>query len=148
MKIKDGRILLRGTRSVGSKKAGLRNNLRHFRTAFVSSAPTDENKRRITERSTELLCLKEGCFEPVRSGRQFRIFRGPGGGHLGIVYGYGGIGQFKAAVSKLQKRVSTYAFSLGDEVDESDFAGVEGLVALRPIPAPILNVHRRIFSHA
>jgi len=64
------------------------------------------------------------------------------------VYYYDGIGPFKMAVSALQKRVNTYVFSLGDEVDRSDFAGVEGLVALRPIPSPILNAHRRIFSHA
>lgn len=148
VKVQDGNIRLRGTRSIKSKKAGLGGNLRHFRTAFVSSSPTDENRKRITERSTELLCLKEGCFEPVKSGRQFRIFRGPGGSHLGIVYYYGGIGPFKRAVAALQKRVSTYVFSLGDEVDRGDFADVEGLVALRPIPAPILSVHRRVFAHA
>jgi len=146
--VQGGKILLYGIKEIKSRKAGLKNNLRHFETTFVSSATTDENKRSITMRSTEMLCIKEGCFEAVKAGRRFRIFRGAGGNHLGIVYYYDGIGPFKRAVSALQKRVNTYVFSLGDEVDRSDFAGVEGLVALRPIPSPILNAHRRIFSHA
>ena len=148
VKIVDRRMELHGIREIRSKKEGLKNNLRHFKTTFVSSAPTDENKRKITELSTEVLCIKENCFEAVREGRKFRIFRGPNGNHLGIVYYYDGIGPFKKAASALRSRVSTYVFSLGDEVDEADFAGVEGLVTLKPIPSPILNAYRRIFSHA
>lgn len=147
VKVHDGKVELRGIKEIMSKKDGLKNNLRHFRTAFVSSTPTDENKRRITDRSTEMLCIKENCFEPVRKGKKFRIFRGMNGNHLGIVYYYDGIDPFKRAVSKLRTRVSTYVFSLDDEVDEEDFVGVEGLVTLRPIPSPILNAYRRIFSH-
>lgn len=148
VKVQGKRMELHGIKKIRTKKRGIKNNLRHFRTAFVSPAPTDENKRRITERSTEMLCIKENCFEPIRTGKKFRIFRGHGGNHLGIVYYYDGIVPFKRAVLALRTRVSTYVFSLGDDVDESDFAGVEALVELRPIPSPILNAYRRVFSHA
>ena len=59
----------------GEKIEGLGGNLKYFKTSFVDSEPTDQNKKIMVEQSTEMLCLKEDCFELVKQGKQFKIFQ-------------------------------------------------------------------------
>ena len=129
------------------KVKGLGGSFKYFKTDFVDSEPTDKNKKAIVDRSTEMLCLKENCFELVKEGKKFRIFRGFTGKYLGIVYYYDGIKSFGKEVTKLDRSVTTYVFSLGDAVDDDDFAELKGRVILKPIPSAILNTYRRIFAH-
>ncbi|MDA7943161.1 MAG: site-specific DNA-methyltransferase [Nitrosopumilus sp.] len=143
-KIEAGLVRLYGTRMIRGRKDGLGGDLRYFKTGFISADSTDQNKRKIVGESTGILCLKEGCFEPVAEGNAFRIFRGYGDRHLGIIYYYDGIAPFKAEASKLGKRISTYVFSFGDVMDE-DFAGMD-LVDLKPVPSALLSTYRRIFN--
>ena len=126
---------------------GLGGNLKYFKTAFVDSEPTDQNKKIMVEQSTEMLCLKEDCFEPVLEGNQFRIFKNQNGCYLGIIYYYDGIESYKKEVKRLGKNINTYVFSLTDEVDEEEFKDVQSAVTLKPIPSAILNVYRKIFSY-
>ncbi|MCD5384895.1 MAG: site-specific DNA-methyltransferase, partial [Candidatus Pacebacteria bacterium] len=44
----------------GEKVGGLGGNLKYFKTDFVDAEPTDENKIKLTEQATEMLCVKEG----------------------------------------------------------------------------------------
>ena len=133
--------------SKGEKIEGLSGNLRYFKTSFVNSEPTDQNKKNMVNQSTEMLCLKENCFELIKKGKQFKIFKNYKGTHLGIIYYYDGIEQFKKEVSMLKTNINTYVFSLTDEVDPSDFEGIEQWVSLKPIPLVIMNVYRRIFAY-
>ena len=57
-----------------------------------------------------------------------------------------GIDAFKKEVKKLNKKTVVYVFSLDDSAREEEFADIEKLVELKPIPAVILNVYRRIFK--
>ena len=132
----------------GEKVEGLGGNLKYFQTSFVDSEPTDQNKKTIVEKSTEMLCLKEDCFELIKSEEnQFKIFRNHNDHFLGIIYYYDGIEPFKKELLKLDKKINTYVFSLSDVVDENDFEQVDHLVRLKPIPSAILNAHNRIFAH-
>ena len=131
----------------GQKVEGLGGNLKYFRTFFVDSEPTDRNKKIMVEQSTEMLCLKENCFDLVKGGKQFKIFKNHDGHYLGIIYYYEGIESFKKEALKLDKKINTYVFSLSDTVDESDFELVDHLVNLKPIPSAILNVYKRIFAY-
>lgn len=122
-------------------------NLKYFKTAFVDSEPTDHNKRIMTEQSTEMICLKEDCFELVKEGKQFKIFKNYKDRYLGIVYYDDGIDPFQKEVIKIRKKINTYVFSLDDSVDESDFEKVRQWVNLKPIPATILSTYRRMFAY-
>ena len=133
--------------SKNKKILGLGGNLKYFKTAFVNSEPTDQNKKNMVEQSTEMLCLKENCFDLIESGKKFKIFKNYDGNYLGIVYYYDGIDPFKKEVLKLERKINTYVFSLTDEVDTEDFDDVAEWVYLKPIPSAILNVYRRIFSY-
>ena len=142
------RKVMKGYRNPKDKKVeGLGGNLKYFKTDFVDFESTDQNKMIIVKRSTEMLCLKEDCFELVNQGKQFSIFRNNDGNYLGIVYYYDGIEPFRKQVIKLDKKITVYVFSLSDAVDKEEFQDVLSLVDLKPIPSAILNAYRRIFRH-
>lgn len=131
------------TKLVGSMPG----NLKYFKTDFVDADPTDENKERMVQKSTEMLCLKEDCFEEIARGDKFRIFTdNKSDKMLGIVYDDVGIAPIKKEIRKINKKFIVYVFSLDDSAREEDFEDVKDLVELRPIPAVILNVYRRIFK--
>ncbi|MEM2159733.1 MAG: site-specific DNA-methyltransferase [Candidatus Nitrosotenuis sp.] len=129
------------------KILGLGGNLKYFKTDFVDGEPTDTNKKKLVEQSTEMLCLKEDCFDLVVAGDQFKIFKNPQDQYLGIIYYYNGIEPFKNQILKLNKKINTYVFSLSGVVDEEEFDDVEHLVNLKPIPIPILNAYRGILAY-
>ena len=130
----------------GNYIEGLGGNLKYFKTDFVEGKPTDLNKKKLVDKSTEMLCLKEDCFELVKKGQNFKIFTNNQGKYLGIVYDDSGIELFKKEVQKLNKKINTYIFSLDDSAREEEFEDIKKLVDLRPIPAVILNVYKRIFK--
>lgn len=133
----------------GKRIIGLGGNLKYFRankTDFVEAKQTDKNKKKLVDKSTEMLCLKEDCFEVVKKGQNFKIFTNNQDKYLGIIYDDSGIEAYKKEVQKLGKKVSTYVFSLDDSAREEEFEDIKKLVELRPIPAVILNVYKRIFK--
>ncbi|MDP3916995.1 MAG: site-specific DNA-methyltransferase [Nanoarchaeota archaeon] len=120
--------------------------LKYFRTDFVDAEPTDKNKRKMVAKSTEMLCLKEECFDEVKKGTDFKIFKNSQDKHLGIIYDDDGIEPFKKEIKKLNKQFVVYVFSLDESAREEEFEDMNGNVELRPIPAVILNVYKRIFK--
>ncbi len=121
-------------------------NLKYFKTTFVNAKPTDENKKRLVLKSTEMLCLKESCFDKLIEKDYFRIYKNNKNKFLGIICEDEGIESFKKELIKLNKKATVYVFSLDDSTREEEFEDVAGLVELRPIPAVILNVYKRIFK--
>lgn len=127
---------------VNNKQGGLK----YFKTDFVDAEPTDKNKRKMVAKSTEMLCLKEDCFEEVKKGTDFKIFKNSQDKHLGIIYDDDGIEPFKKEAKKLNKQFVVYVFSLDESAREEEFEDMNGNVELKPIPAVILNVYKRIFK--
>lgn len=139
--------VIRGYKDLKNQKIeGTGGNMKYFKTDFVDAKPTDRNKRKLVEKSTEMLCLKEDCFEEVIKGREFNIFKNNQDKTLGIIYDDDGIEPFKKEVRKLKKKFIVYVFSLDESAREEEFDDVKELVELRPIPAVILNVYKRIFK--
>jgi adenine-specific DNA-methyltransferase len=146
VKVEDGFLRLYGTRNVSDVRKGLGGNLKFYRTDFVDADPSDKNKRKMVAKSTEMLCLKEECFDEVKEGHKFKIFTNGQGKLLGIIYDDDGIEPFKKEAKKMKKHFVVYVFSLDESAREDEFEDVEDLVELKPIPAVILNVYRRIFK--
>lgn len=130
----------------GEKVEGLGGNLKYFKTAFVDSEPTDKNKKKLVDESTEILCLKEDCFDKVASTKHYKLLKNYNNKWLGIIYDDEGIEPLKREIKKRAKRVSVYVFSLDDSAREEEFEEIIDLVDLKPIPAAILNVYKRIFK--
>ena len=125
---------------------GVPANLKYFRTAFVDAKPTDRNKKRLVDKSTEMLCLKEDCFDAVKHGSHFKVFRNSQGKFLGIIYDDDGIESFKKEAKRIRKKFVVYVFSLDESAREEEFEDMADMVQLKPIPAVILNVYKRIFK--
>src|SRR3989344_5093612 len=128
------------------KEYKLDGNLKYFRTGFVDANPTDRNKKRLVDKSTEMLCLKEDCFDEVMKGNDFKIFSNSKGKNLGIVYEDDGIEVFKKEEKKSKRKFIVYVFSLDESAREEEFEDIKNLVELKPIPSVILNVYKRIFK--
>jgi adenine-specific DNA-methyltransferase len=139
-------IILGYKSSSNENVKGLGGNLRYFKTDFVDAEPTDANKKRIVDKSTEMLCLKEDCFNEVKTEANFRVFTNHQGKNLGIIYDDDGIEPFKEEARKSNKEFVVYVFSLDESAREEEFEDIMNLVKLKPIPAVILNVYRRIFK--
>lgn len=127
------------------KIGGIGGNLKYFRTAFVPAEPTDNNKTKLTEKATEMLCIREDTFELVINEEQFKIFKGKEH-HTGIIFNQLAIPDVKKVIAKIDSPFSVYVFSLGDDTFEDEFADIGNKVTLSPIPEAILRVYRRIFK--
>ena len=131
--------------AAGERIAGLGGNLKYFKTDFVEAEPTDRNKKKLTDKATEILCLKEGTFEPVIQKKEFSVFKG-NSHHTGIIFDSDAIPDFKKAIEDIKDKFQVYVFSLGDEPYEDEFKDVKQRIKLSPIPESILRVYRRIFE--
>ncbi len=128
-----------------NKSGGYGGNLKYFKTAFVPADPTDKNKIALTQKVTEMLCVKEDTFEKVKSIEQYKIFRNKKQ-YTGIIYDHQAIDGFKKEISKIDGKFSVYVFSLGDDTFDEEFEDMKKKVKLSPIPEAILRVYRRIFK--
>ena len=145
VKIKNNIIQLIGIKEINEKKSGLGGNIKLFKTNFVEGEPTDKNKKKLVDRSTEMLCLKEDCFDKIQSGQSFKIFKNPNDNYMGIIYDDDGIEPFKKAILNLKTKINTYIFSLDESAREEEFEDIIEMIDLKPIPQVILNVYWRIF---
>lgn len=135
-----------GYKSTDYKIEGLGGNLKYFKNSFVDSKPTDENKRKIVEKSAEILCIKENTFEPVKDKGSFKIFRSSEK-YLGIAFTSDGIEPLVKEIEKMSGHFQVYVFSFDDSVPEDEFKSVKKRVTLCPIPEAILRVYRRVFKY-
>lgn len=124
---------------------GLGGNLKYFKTSFVPADPTDKNKIALTQKATEMLCVKEDTFEEVKSTKNYKIFRN-NKRYTGIVFDHQAIDDFKKEITKIDGKFSLYIFSLGDDTFDEEFEDMKKKVKLSPIPEAILRVYRRIFK--
>ena len=140
------RKVMEGYRSArGQDVEGLGGKLRYFRTDFVPDEQTDANKKRITERATAMLCLREGTFEKVEGTEEWQIFKN-GEKHTAILYAPEAILNFRERIEAIEGVVSIYVFSLSNETHAEAFAGLEGRATLCAVPESILKVYRRIYG--
>jgi adenine-specific DNA-methyltransferase len=131
--------------SDGNDVSGLGGNLKYYICDFVEAEPTDRNKRKLVDESTEMLCIKENCFKLIDDNDNFKIFKSDDK-YLGIIFYEDSISDYKKAILKIDGHFNTYVFSLGDDPHENQFLDVKDKVTLCAIPEVILKVYREIFK--
>lgn len=131
--------------SKNEKVEGLGGNLKYYISDFVEAEPTDRNKRKLVNESTDMLCIKENAFEMVENNEDFKIFKGLDT-YLGVVFYEDAIADYKKAIKKIDGHFNTYVFSLGDDPHEREFLDVKSKVTLCAIPEVVLKVYREIFK--
>ena len=96
--------------SKNEKVIGISSNLKYFKTDFIKGEATDKNKKMLVDKSAEMLCLKEDCFELVKKDKYFKIFKNYQNKYLGIVYDDDAIAGFKKEAKRLNKKIIVYIF--------------------------------------
>jgi len=127
---------------------GIPANLKYFKTDYVPTVLTDNDKRNLVSKSTELLCIAENTFELVEDNsinNQFSIFKN-NHQHTAIIYDEDAINDCCNALNKLNetKNIVIYVFSYDHNYFEEDFDSLEKQFKVKPIPEVILNVYRKI----
>ncbi|PWS25916.1 site-specific DNA-methyltransferase [Pedobacter yonginense] len=128
-------------------KAGIEANVKYFKTDYVPYVITDNDKRTLVSRSTELLCISENTFEVVAQNEKqgFSIFKNKDQ-FTAIIYDEDSIERCCKEIIKIdpQHKLIIYVFSYDHTYDEADFATLTMRFYVKPIPEAILNVYRKI----
>ncbi len=125
--------------------APLGGNLKYYKTAFVPAASTDGNKIKLTQKATDMLCLRENTFEKVIDKPNFKIYKN-NKYHTGIIWHESAIDEFKKTIKTIKGKFHVYVFSFGDDVFAEEFEDIKSKVSLKPIPEAILKIYRKIFK--
>lgn len=130
----------------GNSIAGLGGNLRYYSSELVGNIKTDNDKRILTSRSTEMLCLAEATFDEVANKKgMFAIYENQKQ-MTGIIFDEDAITDFKKEARKHKKSFVVYVFSYDHTYNEEDFEDMNNLKIVKPIPEVILNVYRKIYK--
>lgn len=152
------RVIQGYTNAKGQAVAGLwRNNLRYYQSAFVPSAQSEENKRLLTQASTDLLCIKEDCYTELTQAAGFapthcRLFHNENGKYMIVIYHSRkqwqvcqDLTSYIQALSGLSEPVRLYGFSPEKENLAADFAEVRDKIAAVALPSAIYQAYRAVF---
>jgi adenine-specific DNA-methyltransferase len=126
---------------------GLGGNLKYYKTNFVGSEPTHRNKKLLTEKSIDMLCIRENTFEKVLSKADISIFKNKMK-YTAILFNEMKMDEFKREIKKLKLPVSIYVFSLEGDDFSDEFEVLKNDITLCSIPEAILKVYRRIYETA
>jgi len=138
----------------GDEVEGIKNNnLRYFRSEYVSRIKSLKNKKELTRLATELLCIKENCYEEVTTQYGVKnwtaIFESPIK-QLIVIYDDLMIGDSIEIIKKLKEnqqtdnRIKVYVFSNGQYPYTEDFEEVARFVDLCALPDAIYKAYQNV----
>jgi adenine-specific DNA-methyltransferase len=153
------RVIQGYTNAKGERVNGLtNNNLRYYKSDYVPSQKTEQNKRLLTRASTELLQIKEDCYTDITSengfdGSHCKLFTNERGKYLIVLFH----SRKQLAVIELlvewikcltdaTEKIRLYGFSPEKETLVGDFWEVADKIEAVPLPEAIYNAYRATFK--
>jgi len=127
---------------------GIPANLKYYTQTFVPVVTSDNDKRELVNRSTEMLCIAENCFELVRerdNHSDFSIFKNAKK-QMAIIYDEDSICECIDYLNEHKSELNTiiYVFSYDHTYDSENFKELTINFSVKPIPEAIINVYRKI----
>lgn len=126
---------------------GIPANVKYFKTDFVPAVLTDNDKRVLVEKSTELLCMAENTFNIVRQKNKldYSVFS-KFDKYTAIIYDEEYIDRCCNKLNQMQPKNKTtiYVFSYDHTYNKEDFINLNIDFIVKPIPEAIINVYRKI----
>lgn len=127
---------------------GIPANLKYYTQTFVPIITSDNDKRELVNRSTEMLCIAEDCFELVRDRKHhsdFSVYKNAKK-QMAIIYDEDSIGDCVDYLNKnkVKQKTVIYVFSYDHTYDTEDFVELNIDFSVKPIPEAIINVYRKI----
>lgn len=131
--------------------AGLENNnLRYFKSDDVSRDQTLKNKKELTHLATELLCIKEDCYNPIASkGNWYSAFADAKSQFI-VIYDDVMIEEGIAIIKQMNENkgnnnsIKVYVFSNGQYPYTEDFEEVLDLITLCALPDAIYKAYQNV----
>ena len=132
------------------------NNLRYFKADFVPSERNEVNRRKLTQESTDLLCIKEDCYGNVSkeftiNEKEAKLFTNGLGKYMLVLYHSRNQMEVIEKLTVIIPTISTkekiklYAFSPEKETIEEDFISVADKIEAVPLPDSIYNAYIATF---
>ncbi len=144
------KTVITGTRPDGTKYSdGIPSNVRYFKTDFVSKNKTSDRLRReIAPLCTDMIKIRENCFESVIDTEQLKVLRN-NRGLVALVFDDGDLGNYIHQIDAIPTDVPVYLYVFSYNSDNRhyeipDDASHEYIS--QPIPEGVLSVYRRIFQ--
>lgn len=128
--------------------SGIPANIKYYTQTFIPVITSDNDKRELVNRSTEMLCITEDCFERVRNRdnhSDFSIFKNAKK-QMAIIYDEDSICECIEYLNEHNSKLKTiiYVFSYDHTYDSEDFKELTINFSVKPIPEAIINVYRKI----
>lgn len=122
-----------------------KNNLRYFKSEFVSREPSLKNKRELTQLATELLCIKEDCYTEQKINiKQAKLFANNNVTLL-ILFDDHIIPQAVEFIKGIEApEIKVYVFSMGSDPYTEDFAEVLDKITLCALPDAIYKAYQNV----
>jgi len=130
------------------------NNLRYFKTDFVSREANLVNKKALTHMATEMLCIKEDCYDAYHENLSetdwMKIFTNKKGLFFIVIYDDLMIEESVRLLKELQANespaglIKVYVFSNGQYPYTEDFEEVLPYVELCALPDAIYKAYQHI----
>ena len=158
------RVINGYTTPKGVEVEGLHNNnLRYYRTDFISRDRTQRNMRELVSAATDMLCIKEDLYtEQERFGRykvnpQLMRYFSDGRKHMLVVYREEIVDELAKEIASMDfgmaatsssggagGRLKIYIFSPGRYASDDNFFEVQDKVQLIALPAAIYDAYQKV----
>ena len=141
------------TKPNGEEVAGLSdNNLRYYRTDFVSRSRSTKNMRRLVQLSTDMLCIKENLYAEKKTFAGMPTFKNiyryfeQGDKKMLVIYDERYVDEIVKMIEKVEtdSKIKVYVFSPSEDPWEASFEPVNDKVELCALPQAIYNTYKRI----
>lgn len=125
---------------------GIPANVRYFKTSFVSkSKVSDDTRKALLNKSTEMICIRENTFEKIEDKTSFKIYK-DAKHSTGILFDLDSLEELKKKLREQKLPSNIYVFSLTNDTFDEDFEDLGLKHKLCPIPESILEVYRKLFN--
>ena len=138
-----------GLRNIRGHREGYGGNLKFYHTSFVKNKSNkDQLKQDITQRCTQMLCLKEGIYTLVKEAQDWKIFK-QGNHFLAVYYDFvsNALDDLREEMNRLEGEKVLYYFTVDPSGLDRDIFWGWGKIRLEPIPQKILDVYKQIFKN-
>lgn len=144
------KTVITGIRPDASKYSdGIPANVRYFKTDFVSKNKTNDKLRReIAPLCTDMIKIRENCFETVIDTDQLKVLKNARG-LTALVFDDGDLSPYIQEIEKLETNapVLLYVFSYNNDNRDYEIpTNTKHKYKSQPIPEGVLSVYRRIFQ--
>jgi len=126
-----------------------RGNLQYFKTALIKKSKNrDQVKIDLTQKATEMLCVKENIYNLEKISEDYKIFSSnKKDKFLCIYYNFidESFNEFLKELKNLNGKKIIYMFDIDNKIDRSLFSELKNF-SIEPIPQKILDVYNQLIK--